>query len=119
MKIACRKSIASYHTLLRSLSFPSAVGIYHEAVMDARKEKRAACFRLDLITMHTERTTGRTSCSTGRRENETKKMLENTKCGPRGLSRARPEGQTHSSYGHCPKVGNRDSCLLLLCSPDL
>merc|ERR1711998_463833 len=34
--------------------------------MDARKKKDAACFHLDLslITMHTERTTGRTSCST-------------------------------------------------------
>jgi len=33
---------------------PSAVGVYHEAVTDARKETRAACFRLDSITMHAE-----------------------------------------------------------------
>jgi len=44
---------------------PSAVRIYHEAVMDARKDKRATCFHLGSITMHTAQKTGRTSCNTG------------------------------------------------------
>jgi len=106
---ACRKSIASSRTLLRSLSLQISLrGKCCRSSLCASSRLRSAC------TMKLSRTLGRRNAQPvsvwirslctpsgqqaaqiavrGRQENETKKSMENRKRGSRGLSRARPRG---------------------------